>query len=344
MQARDILEPSCSIEEDVDGMAIVTVRGPILAQQAGSTLSHEHLLCDLWSLTRNYDCILDDECLAIQELAEYQKVGGNALVDATSCGLGRNPRALKRISEAAGVHIIMGSGWYRESVYPQFVYELDTNALADLIVKDLTEGADETDIRAGIIGEIGTERHHITPAQERVFRAAARAQGRTGACIMTHTTHFGELALEQISLLREEGVPPDRIVISHLGDRHDTTELLKVAAQGVFVSVDNIGYLGHGYPADTIRIRNVCLLIAEGYLGQIVLGGDVCQKSHLRAYGGKGYAHVFQRFLPLLKSNDVSEDAICRMMVENPARMLDIPQEVPYQPETCAKQARTELN
>ena len=72
---------------------------------------------------------------------------------------------------------------------------------------DIVDGADGTDVRAGIIGEIGTERKHITPAQERVFRAAARAQRRTGACIMTHTTHFGELALEQTALLREEGVP-----------------------------------------------------------------------------------------------------------------------------------------
>ena len=81
------------------------------------------------------------------------------------------------------------------------------------------EGVDGTNVRAGFIGEIGTERKFITPAQERVFRASARAHLRTGASIMTHTTHFGELALEQISLLREEGVPPARIIISHLGDR-----------------------------------------------------------------------------------------------------------------------------
>lgn len=304
-------------------MAIVTVRGPISAAQGGRTLSHEHLLCDLWSLARNYDCILDDESLAVQELGEYRDVGGSCLVDATSCGLGRNPRALKRISEAAGIHIVMGAGWYREHVYPEFVFERGTNELADIIVRDLTEGADDTDIRAGIIGEIGTERYHITPAQERVFRAAARAHLRTGACVMTHTTHFGELAIEQISLLRDEGVPPNRIVISHLGDRHDTTQLLRVASQGVFLSIDNIGYAGYGYPSDTIRVRNVCLLIAGGYLSQIVLGGDVCQKSHLKAYGGKGYAHVFQHFLPLLRSHEVSEDAIHQMLVENPARMLD---------------------
>lgn len=305
-------------------MPIVTVNGPIPASQAGCMLSHEHLLCDLWAFTRSYDGILDDECLAISELAHYRDAGGSSLVDATSGGLGRNPLALRRISEATGVRIVMGSGWYRESVYPAAVHERDANALADLIVTDLVHGADGTDVRAGIIGEIGTERKHITPAQERVFRASARAQRRTGACIMTHTTHFGELALEQIALLREEGVPARRIAISHLGDRHDTTQLLSIAREGVFISVDNIGYVGAGYPPDEVRMRNVCLLAREGHLEQIVLGGDICQKSHLSAYGGKGYAHVLRSFLPMLRANGVPEEAIHQMTVANPARMLDI--------------------
>ena len=305
-------------------MAIVTVTGPVSPAQAGCTLSHEHLLCDLWAFSRSYDAILDDESLAIRELAPYREAGGASLVDATSGGLGRNPLALRRISEATGIRIIMGSGWYRECVYPAVVHERDATALADLIVADLTQGADGTNVRAGIIGEIGTERKHITPAQERVFRAAARAQRRTGACVMTHTTHFGELALEQIALLCEENVPAGRIVISHLGDRHDAVQLLKIAREGVFISVDNIGYAGNGYPPDEVRMRNVCLLAAEGHLAQIVLGGDICQKSHLSAYGGKGYAHVLRSFLPLLRAHGVPEDAIHQMTVANPARMLDI--------------------
>jgi predicted metal-dependent phosphotriesterase family hydrolase len=305
-------------------MPIVTVNGPIAASQAGCTLSHEHLLCDLWAFTKSYDGILDDECLAMSELARYHDAGGMSLVDATSGGLGRNPLALRRISEATGVRIVMGSGWYRESVYPAAVHERDANSLADLIVADLVHGADGTDVRAGIIGEIGTERKHITPAQERVFRAAARAQRRTGACIMTHTTHFGELALEQIALLFEEGVPAGRIAISHLGDRHDTTQLLRIAREGVFISVDNIGYVGCGYPPDEVRMRNICFLARQGHLKQIVLGGDICQKSHLSAYGGKGYAHVLRSFLPMLRANDISEDAIHQITVANPARMLDI--------------------
>src|SRR5258707_15532382 len=103
----------------------------------------------------------------------------------------------------------MGAGWYRERVYPGFIHERDTNDLADLIVTDIMRGADGTDVRAGIIGEIGTERKHITPAEERAFRAAARAQRRTGGWVSTHTTHFGELAMEQTALRRERNSPPN---------------------------------------------------------------------------------------------------------------------------------------
>ncbi len=304
-------------------MAIMTVSGPIEAAQAGYTLSHEHLLCDLWPIVRNYDGILDDELLAARELGAYRQAGGRTLVDVTSGGLGRNPLALRRISEASGVQVVMGAAWYREDVYPRCVYELDSTSLAQLIVQELMEGVDGTDVRAGVIGEIGTERKFITPAQERVFRASARAYLATGVSIITHTTHFGELALEQISLLKEEGVPSGRIIISHLGDRPDFAHIHAIARQGVFLSIDNIGYLGGGYPSDEVRAENVDSLIREGFLSQILLAGDICMKSHLHAYGGKGYDHVPRCFLPLLKNLGVSEEAIHAMTVANPARALD---------------------
>jgi phosphotriesterase-related protein len=305
-------------------MAILTVCGPVEADQAGYTLSHEHLLCDLWPFVRSYDAILDDESLAIRELGAYHQAGGRTLVDVTSGGLGRNPNALRRISAASGVHVVMGAAWYRETVYPSCVYELDSAALAEYIVKEITVGVDGTDVRAGVIGEIGTERKFITPAQERVFRASARASLRTGASIVTHTTHFGELALEQIALLREEGVQPERIIISHLGDRFEGSNLLAIAEKGVYLSIDNIGYAGNGYPGDEVRAVNVKMLVKEGHLAQILLGGDVCMKTHLHAYGGKGYDHVPAKFLPLLRQIGISVDELHAMTVVNPARALDI--------------------
>ena len=303
---------------------IRTVLGEITPDEAGFTLSHEHLICDLWRLFPSYDNILDDECLAAEELRRYRDAGGGAVVDCTSVGLGRNPEALRRISKSTGVHIVMGAGWYREKVYPAYVFERSTAELSDLLVTELEQGVDDTGIRAGFIGEIGTERYHVSPAQERVFRAAARAQRRTGVSVWTHTTHFGELALEQIALLSEEGVPPQRIVISHLGDRLDFTMLDRIANTGVYLGIDNIGYKGDGYPKDDVRAQNVLRLIADGRLDQIMLSLDICTKSHLRANGGKGFAWLQESFLPKLRALGIEEAQISQMTVVNPRRALNV--------------------
>src|SRR5262245_43937677 len=106
---------------------IMTVCGPLGVAELGYTLSHEHLLCDLWPFLRSYDAILDDEELAAEELGEFRKAGGCTVVDCTSGGLGRKPEALRRISKATGVNVVMGAAWYREEVYPPLVQELDTN-------------------------------------------------------------------------------------------------------------------------------------------------------------------------------------------------------------------------
>lgn len=161
-----------------------------------------------------YDAILDDEELAVAEVARYKAAGGGTICDPTNIGLARDPAALKRISERTGVNVVMGAGWYRERVYPDYIQEELPDQLAERLVAEIVNSVNGSGVRPGFIGEIGTERHHVTPAQERVFRAAGRAHVRTGIPIMTHTTHWGELALEQIDLLGEEGVDPSRVIIS----------------------------------------------------------------------------------------------------------------------------------
>ena len=134
-----------------------------------------------------------------------------------------------------------------------------------------------------------------------------------------------ELALEQIALLcDEESVAPSRIVISHMGDRRDFSTIACVAETGVYLSVDNVGYNGDGYPGDDVRAANVARLIATGHLDQVMLSLDICTKDHLHANGGKGYAWLQESFLPRLRSIGVTEEQIARMTVENPRRALNI--------------------
>jgi len=302
---------------------VVTVRGPIAPDALGVTLSHDHVIIDAFSMwgamTGNYGWILDDVDVMTAEVVAYRDAGGRAIVDPTNEGIGRDPVALRTVSEASGVHIVMGAGWYRERCYPAYVSEQMPDALAEKLVRELTIGVDGTGIRAGFVGEIGTERGFIGPAQERVFRAAARAHRRTGCPVLTHTTHFGELALDQLDLLAEEGVDPRRVVVSHLGDRVGIRTLLPIAARGAWINVDNLGFVGGYAPLDG-RADNVAALVAEGLVGQVMLSNDICLTDQLRTNGGPGYGNVLVNFVPLLRARGVTDEQIRTMLVANPAR------------------------
>lgn len=308
----------------LDEGTVVTVSGPVSPDQLGITHSHEHVLFDYFHLFPTYDVIFTDENVAVRELELFKAAGGGALVDCTVPGLGTDHEALRRISERTGVQIVVGCGWYRERIYDEDVRTRTSNDLAEVLIAQIEHGFAGTSVRAGFIGEIGTERGPITPAEERVFRAAARAQRETGVGIWTHTTHFGERALEQIDLLEECGVSADRIVVSHLGDREDCSNLLEIAARGVYVSIDNIGYVGDGYPGDDVRANSVKELVDAGFVDQIVIGSDIGQRSALKSYGGRGFAWLIEEFVPRLQRLDLDDVALKAITTDNVARALTI--------------------
>lgn len=302
---------------------IMTVLGPIAPNQLGLALGHDHVLIDAFEIygksSADYSWIIDDVELAIDELKLFAKHGGAAIVDPTNIGLGRDPSALHAISLASGVHIVMGSGWYREAVYPRYVWEESANELADRIVTEVRQGVGDTSVRPGFIGEIGTGRLAISPAEERVLRAAARAQRKTGLTIVTHTTHFGELAIEQLDLLREEGIGADRVVVSHLGDRIGLGVVLRIAERGAWLGIDNLGLDG-GYAPLQEKAKLVAALIHEGFGNRIILGNDTCTTTQLVAYGGQGYANMIQNFIPRLRTVGLAEGDIENLTVTNPAQ------------------------
>jgi phosphotriesterase-related protein len=298
---------------------VMTVLGEVDPSELGNTLTHDHLILDGWGLRQLYEAILDDEALAIEELKLFKAAGGGTVCDPTNIGLKRDPAALARLSRASEVNIVMGAGWYREVVYPDYIAERSTAELAQFLVDEIRDGAEGTGVRPGFIGEIGTERGHITPAVERVFRAAGRAHRRTGIPILTHTTHWGELALEQLDLLAEEGVDPSVVIVSHLGDRKNIDNILPIAERGAWLNVDNLAFIG-GYAPIEFRVDNVARLCSLGLADREMLSNDICELGQLAAYGGVGYANVIVNFLPMLRERGVSEDDIHQMTVLNPAQ------------------------
>jgi predicted metal-dependent phosphotriesterase family hydrolase len=307
-------------------MTVMTVRGPVSADELGFTQTHEHLLLNVeWIDARfSLDGILDDEALAIEELSAFRAAGGRTIVDLTNVGLRRDPLGVRRISEGTDVQIVMGCGWYRQPYYPAeaLIDRTSTDALAEQLIYEIEHGLDGTDVRPGIIGEIGSHKDFVTAQEERVFRAAGRAAARTGLAVSTHSV-ASPVGLEHLRLLCEEGADPALVVIGH-SDSYPYVEYLDaVLQQGAYVQFDNIGYNLPSVAAVESRLIPVIVeLVQRGWSRQLLVSQDICHRSLLKAYGGNGYDYILRCFLPRLRDAGLDDDTLTRITVENPRRML----------------------
>jgi phosphotriesterase-related protein len=185
-------------------------------------------------------------------------------------------------------------------------------------VRDLTEGVGDTGIRAGIIGEIGCDRH-LGALEERVFRAAARAQRTTGVAITTHAARW-PVGHAQLDLLEEEGVDPGRVIIGHCDMVPDPEYHLSLAKRGAFVEFDTIQGI-HDWDTQR-RIDWIRALVDAGYERQLLLSHDVCLTSDLATYGGPGYAYLLTGFRPRLLEAGFPGTLVDSLLTDNPRRAL----------------------
>ena len=107
---------------------------------------------------------------------------------------------------------------------------------------------DDTNIRAGIIGEIGCT-WPLTDNERKVLRASARAQQETGAAILIHPGRDEAAPQEIVEVLSEAGADIERTIIGHL-DRTitDLDILLKLADSGCYLEWDLFGNESSHYP------------------------------------------------------------------------------------------------
>jgi len=299
--------------------AIHTVRGPLDPTRLGRTLTHEHIFCDFYRVTGNLDQLLIDEELAVAELEALVRAGGHAVVDCTTPDLGRNPAGLRRVSERTGLHVIMGTGWYRRPYYPELIDRTPTDSLAARMIAELAEGVEGTDVRAAIIGGVGAHDGYLTAQEERVLRASARAHRATGAPITTHASMY-PVGLAQLAILEDEGADPSRVIIGHCDTSLDRDYHLAILRKGAYVQFDTIGR-EHTNP-DERRAHALVALVRLGWVERLLLSCDRCSRSDLRAFGGLGYDAVFTRFFARLRQRGLSDAELDRMTIQNPRRAL----------------------
>ncbi len=303
---------------------VQTVVGPILPEQLGVTHMHEHLIADCSFSGNDARKKFDDVDVAIQEMKYFKQAGGDTIVELTCRGLGQEPLALRRIAQESGVNVIAATGFYREVVYPEYVKRETIGQLTQRMIDDAQQGLEGTDVRPGIIAELATEvdTEKVSPLEEKVFRAAGRAHLVTALPISTHCW-AGHHAFEQVRLLTDEGVPPDKIVIGHLGVQHGLEDInRRLADLGVNLGIDAIGYDELGDFQDKDRAALVKRLIDLGYLRQITISQDMMRRYHLKHEGGHGYGYLLEKFVPMLLAVGVTEKQVQVLLMDNPRRIL----------------------
>jgi phosphotriesterase-related protein len=318
------------------GVATVeTVRGPVEAERLGRTLPHEHIFILGQETLANFnhrwgEAWWDEERGVAGAVAKLQRVraaGIETLVDPTAVGLGRDIRRIQRVNEHVDLNIVVCTGVYAFMELPQFLRYRTLEALAELFVHELTEGIDDTGVKAAFI-KCAVEEHGLVGDVPRILAAVAAAAIETGAPVMVHTNGAAQSGLVALETLTSEGVPTEKLVIAHVGDSNDLDYIRRLASSGAFLGWDRFN-IEHFNP-DAKRIETVCAALAQGSvdLDQLHFSHDGATFHDFMVgdpmFAGEeaDYLHLSNVILPQLRERGVSDADIDRIMVDNPRRWL----------------------
>lgn len=267
---------------------------------------------------------LDDFDVQLAEVMEFKIKGGGTIVDVGNFGLSRNPEFLKRISEASKLKVVMGAGWYQRKFHPRDMDARTVDELTDILVRDITVGAQGTNIRSGIIGEIGVEGGPLTDNEIKSTRASARASRITGAPM---TFHVGGRTPEEkqriLDIVKEEGVDLNHVVMGH-NFSGEVDKMKAITSRGAYIEFDALAWGPDSMKTETVDklAQSIVNLINGGLTDRILIAQDICTQPQLKKNGGGGFAYIANYVLPALQAKGVSEETIRKIMVDNPRRAL----------------------
>lgn len=297
---------------------VMTVLGPIEGSRLGRTYPHEHLQFNLFrGFQPHREFLVNDPALVVSELLHFKEAGGTTIVEVTTPDMGRDPKALKEIAERSNVNVVMSTGRYREPFYEERLWRSTVNEIADELVLEIESGVEG--IRPGIIGEIGTHEAHISPVEERVHRASARAHLRTGLPISLHA-NASPVGLRQLDLLEEEGVDRRSVVVGHCDTYPKLDYHLKILERGAWVQFDTIR--GNFDYETEFQAGLVLELASRGHLGRILLSQDMASNRFFKAYGGRGFDFLLTEFVDVLLRRGLSQIEVDQLLIDNPRSFL----------------------
>jgi phosphotriesterase-related protein len=314
--------------------SVATVRGPVDAAELGTTLPHEHVVVLTPEALQNYGHVWgarywDEEAGVADAIAKLRAVadaGIRTIVDPTAPGLGRNIPRIQRINAQVDLNIVVATGVYAFLELPNFLHYRSPDAIAELFVREIREGIDDTGVRAAFV-KCAVEEHGLVGDVPRILDAVAITALETGAPVMVHTNASACTGTLALDALTTRGVDPARIVVAHAGDSNDLDYLRAIADTGATLGFDRFN-IPHFNP-DADRIRTLLALLAEGYGDRIHLSHDgACFYDFMVgdpnfADERPDYLHITKKILPVLHEQGVTREQVDEMMVESPRRFLE---------------------
>lgn len=287
----------------------------------GMTFTHEHTTIDLSGVKQNEDCNLNCFAETIEEYKKLYKQGVRNIVDVTVMGMKRNPEYVRQVAKASGINIIQATGCYTERFLPEFVEVETIEEIAERFIKEIEVGIAGSEVKAEIIGEIGSSKNHMTIKETKVFEAAVLAHKKTGKPITTHTT-LGTYGHEQVEFFKARQVDLSRVVIGHVDLSGDSDYVLQLLRQGVYVEFDTIGK--ENYMPDQTRVDMLLAIQEAGFTDKVFLSLDITRKSNLNFRGGIGYSYLIETFIPMLREGGITEKFIQKILIDNPQTFFNL--------------------
>jgi len=298
-----------------------TVIDNIPVEKIGLILPHEHIFTDLRGPDEPDYAQADPNQVAatmIPFLRDAEHAGVTALVECSTIGVGRNIEILTAIAKRTQIHLIAPTGIYKESYTPAIYKSSTIDEMAELWIIELTKGIGITENKAGFI-KIAVSDDGPTTLEKRNIRAAVHASQATGAVIASHTIG-GRAALEELSILEQEGLALDRFIWVHASSEPDQHYHLEAASRGAYVEFDAIGQPG----VDQEKLASaVVFMFGKGFGDRILLSHDAGwfqpgNPGGKPEHGIRGYTALTDDFIPLLKDKGVEDQTIHQLTEDNP--------------------------
>jgi phosphotriesterase-related protein len=244
------------------------------------------------------------------------------LVECTPAWLGRDPLLLKRLADASGLTLLTNTGYYgaRQGKFlPAHAFQETADQLAGRWLHEWREGIEGTGIRPGFI-KIGVDGGPLTDINRKLVQAAARTHLQSGLTIAAHTGD-GQAALEQLEILRAEGVSPSAWIWVHAQNEQNGDLHVRAGRQGAWVEFDGVAPQSidrHVGLVETMRKHEL--------LDRVLISHDAGWYSVGEPRGGdfRPYDTLFTEFLPALKRAGLSDSDIGLLTVTNPANAFSI--------------------